>query len=704
MFNVIRLPWLIALSSLVIFLLAYASPVELVDADPAAGLLASQAILDHGTLDLTVYLDHPDLAYDLDNDYRIFQRDDTYYHYSLGLPIFSLPAVWPANRLGFDMLNQAHEFALQNLLSALSSVAVFILLFVLGRRLVTPWISYVIALLTTLGSPVMSTLATGLWNVDYQIVLICALLWFALDGFEKDWHWQQVGLIMLLFSAAFLCRPTSAFLVLAFLVCLLGAKSLLLAYIAGFFLIAIVLSILLSGFNFLPWIPDYYAPRKAWPHFSWLAFKGIVLSPSRGLFVYSPFLLPVLAGLIWKWRVLLQDRFYRWVALWLLLHMLGAACHQIWWGGWSFGPRQMTELIPGFFLLTCWVWRQCASDRQRRLFAAAYVLLALPAVVIHSYQGLFNPATQQWNAVPDIDQHPELLWDWRYPQFLATEAALDERYIAWRRPSVTSYPMAQELSYDSDQLIFLRWAEAEDAWRWSLGKSPGLLFMLDTFDPDRTYLLELYAGALGRQEVTVSLNGVTLGNLTYEGFDPIHQFLIMRGDTLVKGDNRLRLQIPDAASVTDDSRVLGLALRSLRLYPMANDSQLVNFDDDAFFAAGWSEAEEDWRWSDGSEAELRYPMAEVARPFYLLQLKAGALGNQRVEIFLNDHRLDNVELHGFQPQLLHTLVAGEILQPYQANRIEFRFPDARSTAQDSRQLGMAFSEARLRPLRVLEND
>jgi hypothetical protein len=40
------------------------------------------------------------------------------------------------------------------------------------------------------------------------------------------------------------------------------------------------------------------------------------------------------------------------------------------------------------------------------------------AVYVHSWQGLFNPYTARWNMQPGIGDHPEYLFDWRYPQFL----------------------------------------------------------------------------------------------------------------------------------------------------------------------------------------------------------------------------------------------------------------------------------------------
>jgi hypothetical protein len=256
--------------------------------------------------------------------------------------------------------------------------------------------------------------------------------------------------------------------------------------------------------------------------------------------------------------------------------------------------------------------------------------------------------------------------------------------------------MSKELSYDSRDLIFLSWSAPEEGWRWTLGTSPGLLFRLDAFDPEQAYLLEFYAGSQGHQDITVTLNTNALGKIVYEGFEPVHKFLLLPGETLTRGENRVRLEIPGASRTADDSRLMGLALRSFRLYPLLDDR--VGFRDDVFFGSGWSMAEDAWRWSDGAKAELLYPLGRVTAESYALELKAGTLDRQRVEILINDHSLGSFELQGFEPQIVRIPVPGSILRSYQANRIVFGYPDARSTPQDLRQLGIAFFSLKVLPL------
>ena len=74
------------------------------------------------------------------------------------------------------------------------------------------------------------------------------------------------------------------------------------------------------------------------------ALFGLTFSPYRGLLIYAPFLILCLV-------VLLKERAYgkiKWCKNYLLLITIGylllISSHKVWWGGWSFGPRQLMPI------------------------------------------------------------------------------------------------------------------------------------------------------------------------------------------------------------------------------------------------------------------------------------------------------------------------------------------------------------------------
>ncbi|MCH7748456.1 MAG: cytochrome c biogenesis protein CcsA, partial [Acidobacteria bacterium] len=84
--------------------------------------------------------------------------------------------------MGFDMLDQRAEFATQNLLSALSCTLLFVLLFRMCRMYLGGAASLTIAVVSMLGTSLMSTGATGLWNSEssrifVSLALLTGVIW-----------------------------------------------------------------------------------------------------------------------------------------------------------------------------------------------------------------------------------------------------------------------------------------------------------------------------------------------------------------------------------------------------------------------------------------------------------------------------------------------------------------------------------------------
>jgi hypothetical protein len=65
------------------------------------------------------------------------------------------------------------------------------------------------------------------------------------------------------------------------------------------------------------------------------------------------------------------------------------------------------------------------------------------------------------------------------------------------------------------------------------------------------------------------INGTNIGNLAFAGSNPQTQALTFRGRLLKANNiNQIQLLIPGATTPEGDSRRLGLALVSLKIYPL----------------------------------------------------------------------------------------------------------------------------------------
>lgn len=147
---------------------------------------------------------------------------------------------------------------------------------------------------------------------------------------------------------------------------------------------------------------------------------GILVSPSRGLFVYSPFVIFAVVGFVMAWRASADHRslLVREMSLATLGIYAVYASFGSWWGGWAFGSRYMSDAQPLLALglaygidrglLAHFVWRIA--------FAAA---LAWSVLVNFAGAGwyYFFWNGYHWDVTPNIDQTAHRVWDWADTQW-----------------------------------------------------------------------------------------------------------------------------------------------------------------------------------------------------------------------------------------------------------------------------------------------
>jgi hypothetical protein len=92
---------------------------------------------------------------------------------------------------------------------------------------------------------------------------------------------------------------------------------------------------------------------------------GLLVSPGRGLLVYSPILAFAGIGAVKGFRT----PFYRWTALAAAAYILAMGRYAFWWGGESFGPRMLTDALP---LLALLLVPALEVVRERRLLRWAF--------------------------------------------------------------------------------------------------------------------------------------------------------------------------------------------------------------------------------------------------------------------------------------------------------------------------------------------
>jgi hypothetical protein len=422
-----RLPRVALLSAVLLVVLT--ARVRDVSSDPRATLAITQNFVRHGTLALDA------LGAERIREYGtvlMHRGGHTYSAFPLGTSLLATPFVLLATGVGLELSQYHNERLLQVLLVAVISVAEVMLLERLARRWLPPRWALALAGITWFGSSLASTQATALWSHDCATLLALLVLCLGLRTGQRSSTAPGWVLGVLLFLA-YLCRPTMSVFAAAMLLYLF-VHDRRAAFEAAFALaVGIALFVGASEHWLGEPLPPYYRPRRLAGSAYTTALFGNLLSPSRGLFVFSPlFVVPLLFFRASVTALRREKALALLAVLWPVAHLLLVSRLRHWWAGYSFGPRFFTDIVPGLFVLLC-VTLSVAFDTHRRALVAAVAVLGTYSCLVHTVQGLYNRAPKAWNAEPSVDQHPELVFDWRYPQFLHTAARQRARLAEWRR-------------------------------------------------------------------------------------------------------------------------------------------------------------------------------------------------------------------------------------------------------------------------------
>ena len=174
---------------------------------------------------------------------------------------------------------------------------------------------------------------------------------------------------------------------------------------------------------------------------------GVLLSPARGLFVYSPVLVFAVVGVLralGRGPVRLEP-----LALGVALVVVVVGQWFRWWGGYTWGPRLLADLTP---ILCFFLYPLTDALDRHRVLKAVFVLLAALSIAAHGLGALFYDT--RWDASVDVDRNDAVLWSWKAGPlvFYGREVASTVRRAlfatAGRNPTSADSPTRLAASYD----------------------------------------------------------------------------------------------------------------------------------------------------------------------------------------------------------------------------------------------------------------
>ena len=151
-----------------------------------------------------------------------------------------------------------------------------------------------------------------------------------------------------------------------------------------------------------------------WPR--WNSFFGLLVSPNRGLFIYTPAAVLAIPAACRPGRVKARWLAYAPFAIagYLLLHSAWSGQ-----GGHCYGPRYLTDALPVIALCAVALVERLWQSGPGRLLVSAAVLWGLLVQGIGVYCD-----DNSWNALPvSVDKASWRVWDWEDPQILRAARA-----------------------------------------------------------------------------------------------------------------------------------------------------------------------------------------------------------------------------------------------------------------------------------------
>lgn len=430
------------------FLLFLFSPVRRMG-DSKYSLLVSQNLVEYGTFDITEYSlfdtatgESPQvfknpisakkgLPYQLER-----HRKRLSYYFPPGSSILSVPFValsMPFHKAPAEsgIYVEQNEIRLQHLIGSVLMACLAGLLYMTARLLLNRGNSLLLTIAGAFGTMVWSTASRGLPSHTWGIFLLSVIVYLLLKDRAKGTssRFIEIGLATLL-AWTYFVRPTFSLSILGITIYYIYVKRRIpvVFLITGVFWFIVFL--LYSYRLYDQWLPNYYLPGRV--NFSgvqtfWDALAGVLMSPSRGLLVFVPTVLACLYLLL-RYRQSVPHKPIVLLALAvIILHTILLSSFRQWWGGYSYGPRLFTDVLPWFFLLGILAIRarrdamlsEGLSVWKRRVESSVICLLLIAAIFIHA-MGAWSMDAWRWNGRPtDIDKDPGRLWDWRHPQFLS---------------------------------------------------------------------------------------------------------------------------------------------------------------------------------------------------------------------------------------------------------------------------------------------
>ena len=319
----------------------------------------------------------------------------------LALPLYVLPVIagMPAT--------SAWVVRLEKLSATLITALSVLFLFWTLRELTAERWALIIASVYAFGTSSLSVSSQALWQHGPSQLCLAVSLYLLVKGMRETPYISYVGFPL---AASILMRPTNTLLILPLgLYALHQHRSML--WKCGLSALPPLAFLLFYNYSLFGSIAGGYglgmldASSLDWQTPFWEGLSSLLLSPSRGLFIYSPIFLLSLVGIAVAWTS--GPLLFKYMSIGPLIVVLLYSKWSMWWGGATYGPRLLADLAP---FLCLFLYPFCTPMDRWRCLRAGFMMFALLSTGCHVLGAFWYD--YRWDRLMGTDQHPERLWQW----------------------------------------------------------------------------------------------------------------------------------------------------------------------------------------------------------------------------------------------------------------------------------------------------
>lgn len=331
--------------------------------------------------------------------------------------VMAAGVAWPLWKTGLVDIRAPRAPSLIAALASSLAVSIAVaLVFLTARRHLSMRRALFVALGFGLGTGMWTTTSQTLWQHE-TAVLGLALAVFALMSLSGRGDWRRAVLIGVGLGLAGSTRLQLAPAVLVLVLAVFFTAGRRAAIIAAGCASVPVLIVLVLNYQWFgtilgaaPLLESLHGEVHRTTGTFALQFEGIaglLVSPNRGLLIFSPVVIVSLIGVPKAVRAGARSP-HAWCVAAAAAQFLLYAFYTVWWGGHTYGPRYMLDLLP-LLVPAAIVGMDALHGTARQSLAAVALAWSVAVAAI----GAFNYPNDRWNSDPvDVDRAHDRLWSW----------------------------------------------------------------------------------------------------------------------------------------------------------------------------------------------------------------------------------------------------------------------------------------------------